>query len=225
MITTTAEIQGVQKDEVAFGGSVVVRRRRLQSTFNIEVILTTTVNLVDYLDQFADGDAEAAFASFSQALSNAASSGSFTQRLREVSQQIGATITLNAETQEVVFSEPIIIKPPTPAPTFRPGDSNSDSLNDGEIAGIVVGSIFFLAIVIVLLYAYLTRKKADEKKVYVIDQVGMEIDMDTEHFDSPATPLRHHTNDLESNPHFTSGKARSFMYEISAVEEEAEATF
>merc|ERR1712000_505356 len=141
-------------------------RRSLQSS-GAEV----TFNVVAKLEQlgYKSTEGDAAYSSLTNQISQSVSSGEFQQNLKAAGQTVGVTTFDNAKVQKTpTYSEPVVIavvtvQPtsfPTSAPTLTPKKSDDDvALSDGEIAGIVIGSVVGFCLLVFGAYICWDKKR------------------------------------------------------------------
>jgi predicted lactoylglutathione lyase len=148
----------------------------LATSWDANVVVDTVVLLVDY-PQFA-GNAEDAYTAMSNALIAAASNNVLTDLIVTNANANGATGLDNVQATGAAVTDPVVVIPPTAAPTLTPSalptapstlaptvlptgeqksDSNDKDLSDGEIAGIVIGSVVGFVLLVALLWAVFLR--------------------------------------------------------------------
>lgn len=147
-------MDGVKEENVRIDDIRDVVRRKLLSNNPVEileagVVIVYTIIIPNTLDAgFAN--ANEAFSQVKQQLAVAASTGEFTAKLQTIAQELGVTILANVVAGDVAVSDPVIIT----VAVEEKDDSDKKELNDGEIAGIVIGCTFFVAIIVGLGYYY-----------------------------------------------------------------------
>lgn len=137
----------------------ITGRRQLLASGNVKVLADTGVVIIYTIiipDTLSAGftNANDAFAQVKQQLQEATSSGDFTSKLQSIAQELGVTILATVVAGDLTVSEPVIITIPVPPENTSNESSDKDELNDGEIAGIVIGCVVFTGLVVGLLYYY-----------------------------------------------------------------------
>lgn len=119
-------------------------RRKLQQSSNVFADMLVTVPTDDA------EDSSVLYARLRQRLEDSVSSGNYTRILQNVSQDLDSDL-FDANTTSLAVGVPIIIEPPTFAPTVPPSDD--DPLKDWQIALIVIlGTLFCAGMVLLIIY-------------------------------------------------------------------------
>lgn len=143
VINATARSMGVDSNSVEFLSYHVVSRRRLgmffaqTQTYSVVAVTKTSVLVTS-------GSSSDAYTTYSTLLSNAVTSDTFTTYLQSASVTYGSTNLANADATGVVS---------VPDEVSYPG-SDDDGLTDGQIAGIVIGTVFGFFIIVGLVYYF-----------------------------------------------------------------------
>lgn len=97
-------------------------------------------------------------------LNSAISSNQFTAQLQRVATQLGSDSLATAQAEGVANSAATVDNDLQ----YPPTNDEDDTLSDGAIAGIVIGSVVFAALVIALIYYFVNGRSATKvQKVYV----------------------------------------------------------
>lgn len=151
VVNATATSMGVSQNEVTYKGSVATAesRRRLSSGVSLysttyRIVTTTGVAVL-----VTSGSSTALYTALVTAIQTAVATGQFTTNLQRAAVVFNSPSLANANVTSAVTSDPV---------TANPSSSDNDRvLNDGAIAGIVIGGFFFLVIVAALIYLFLSK--------------------------------------------------------------------
>jgi hypothetical protein len=119
--------------------------------YTINATTITTVNVVDYPTQ----DSSQVLATFSTNMKAAVKAGNFTKALQSNAQIYGAPKLFSSSSNTV--SSSVDIQNPSSG-----SSNNNNKLSGGQIAGIVIGSIFGFFLLVVLIYFVYAFSRKDE---------------------------------------------------------------
>lgn len=173
LLNTTAWSMGVSVNTLTFLGSTATaeNRRTLKaasgasrslrssgmSLFTTSWTIKAATQLNIPVDSTTYTDANALYAQLTQKLSDAVTSGSFTEQLQIVA------LLLEADALQVVSVDQVDSSPAA-VNDFTPGGSGSnDDLSDGAIAGIVIGSVVGAALIAAALYYFCFLREGASK--------------------------------------------------------------
>lgn len=154
-------------EEDIFGNT---ERRRLQ-TYEANAITKTAVPL----GTTGYDNATALYNQLTKSLDKSVSDGSFTSNMQKAAVSLGSTQLENAEATGVTNSALILLVPPSNEESKKNNDDDEDELNGGEIAGIVIGVIAFVALLAGGVW-YVMYRDSSNKEAYMVDE-NIEIDL------------------------------------------------
>ncbi len=161
IIDAFGQIMNISTSAITITGAHTTGSRRSllnkKRTYDAVDILVTTlikVNLVDY-PQF-QSNTTTAFQTIVQTLRDALDSNVLTDQIIANAIANGADSLLAIVVTAVNSDAPLVQQPPTRQPTSAPRDDD-DNLEDGPIAGIVIGVLIGTAFILIGLYYGLTK--------------------------------------------------------------------
>lgn len=168
IISATATTLNVSTSSVTYLGATQVSRRKLRAvqqtalvqsqphTASITIVASLSVSVL--LDSYPSAaNATALFNNLQSTLVSAVTSGAFTATVQATAALQGVTAlqTVTADSATVTLSE---------VTTPSDSSSNDDSLSDGEVAGVVIGSIVGAALIAGIAY-FLIYGRAGYNKI------------------------------------------------------------
>lgn len=145
VVQATAASMGVSQDTLTYL-TTVPARRRLMDTMAVEIQAVDGIAIVQAVIPLASTNytsTDQLYSSVTTNLATAISSGAYNTFLVAASLANNASNTASANCTGAVSSEPIVTFPPS---------SSSKGLTDGEIAGIVIGTVFGFALICLAVY-------------------------------------------------------------------------
>ena len=161
VVNATATSMGISQNDVTFKGSVATAetRRRMTTGMNLFTTTYTIVTTTGVTVLVTTGSSEDLYTALSTAIETAVATGQFTTNLQRAAVFFNFPALANANVTSAANTDPVVENPSS--------GSDDPVLDDGAIAGIVIGGFFFLVIVAALIYLYFS--KADTTKVKVVD--------------------------------------------------------
>ena len=157
VVTTTANVMNIPVNTVFYTGSTSTatasRRRNLKGSAasTVSLFATTYVVVADMkisvpLSSTTSSSTSSLYTSLTSALTSSVTSGTYSSTLKTVSQELGATETVDASATAVTNGP----EETTVAPSG--GGGGSSGLSGGAIAGIVIGALAGLILLAALVY-------------------------------------------------------------------------
>lgn len=171
IVNATASSMGIDSQYVNYTGSTASPDgRRLGVVAGIHVLTYSVVARTSVVIPMAVFSASSGsnitdptelYTALSTALSEAMDSGAFVEYLTAASEVFGSEATAHVASVSVEVSEPTVVYPPTPQPTEAPkAPGDDESLSAGAVAGIVVGAVALLVLVVAVWYYAIHAKTA-----------------------------------------------------------------
>lgn len=187
IVEATARTMGVATTSVSFVGAVFTNETRrvllednrfdLEATFTADAETRTEVPL----DTTGYDNADDAYNALTTALVDGVNDGSFTSNLDTAAATLNATAVEDATVTGVANSQLIVREPIVDDDNGDDNKTNNDDeqpqLNDGEIAGVIIAVVVFLAIVAGAVWYFLSREEAEKSRKEAFN-VDTEIEID-----------------------------------------------
>lgn len=139
--------------------STVITRRKLSSSISLfvttyRVVATTELEML--LSETTYPNTDALFAGLTGLLDQAVQSGTFDTQLNRAATAFNAPALDTTTASGVTYSTPVVDNP-------RTSSSKDDALDDGAIAGIVIGAFFFVVLVAAIVYLFVVKESTHTK--------------------------------------------------------------
>jgi hypothetical protein len=173
VLNVTASSMDIPIDTVEYvtGIATAESRRKLSKFSSISLFATTysilaVTKVVIPLSATSYADPAQLFESLTTKLTDAVTSGAFTEQLLKVSASFNASVLATVDVSGVSNSAASVDVPGTDdddESVVRDEDSNDPDLDAGAISGIVIGGFFFLVLCAAAVYFFLIKGNSSKK--------------------------------------------------------------
>eukprot|EP00981_Chlorochromonas_danica_P011519 scaffold4059_cov174-Ochromonas_danica.AAC.1 len=157
LLTAQADSLSIDVSYISYVGTSNVNslmdRLEVLDSYTISVTTKTTLPMIDF-PQY-DGNVDALYGDITTALALSVGDGSFTSSLQAFANSLGSTALASASVTSVENFSPTVDDPPS-----QDADNSDNSLSEGAISGIVIGSVVFTALVGLAAYYFYFKCKA-----------------------------------------------------------------
>ena len=161
VVNATAVSMSVSSDFVRYVSdmSTISARRRMTSSISLfvttyTVVSTTEVELL--LSETTYPNTDALYAGLTGLLDQAVQTGAYDAQLNRAATAFNAPALASTTASGVSYSAPVVDNP-------RTSSSKDDALDDGAIAGIVIGAFFFVVLVAAIVYLFVVKESTHTK--------------------------------------------------------------